>query len=117
VTWSLDFTRNPERIAALAELNARTSLRYDGTTPHAATLSVQAAPRTVLAGARFSGGPGREDEAREAWAFEMKAYFHRGVGEPPVITSYDGGVYTVIGLITTTHPGDHPDEQGIVWFT
>jgi hypothetical protein len=38
------------------------------------------------------------------------------VGEQPVVT-YAGGVYTVIGLITTTHPGDHPKADGIVWFT
>lgn len=113
MTWSLDFARNPERIASLTELYAITPLRFDGTTPH----GLCTAPRDVLAGARFRGGPGREEEARKAWAFEMKAYFHRGVGEPPVVTSYDGGVYTVIGLITTTHPGDQPDEQGIVWFT
>jgi hypothetical protein len=46
----------------------------------------------------------------------MKAYFKRGVGEPPVVT-YAGGVYTVVGLIQTTHPGDRPKPDGIVWFT
>jgi len=62
-------------------------------------------PRLVTAVFRFSGGPGREEEAAEAWAFELTYYFLRGVGEQPVVT-YDAGVYTVSGLMQTTHPGD-----------
>jgi hypothetical protein len=58
----------------------------------------------------------REREAAEALAFEMKAYFLRGTGEQPDVT-YANGTYEVTGLITTTHPGDRPDEHGIVWFT
>lgn len=110
--WSLDFARNPARVASLMKLNAETTYRYDGTGPAPWGTATQ----LVLAGARFTGTPGREAEAAEAWAFEMKAYFHRGVGEPPKVT-YDCGTYTVIGLIQTTHPGDHPGKDGIVWFT
>jgi hypothetical protein len=73
-------------------------------------------PRLLRAGARFTGGPGREREAAEAWAFEMKTYFKRGVGEQPHV-AYENGVYAVTGLIQTTHPGDHPDTEGTVWFT
>lgn len=111
MTWSLDFALDPARVAVLSEPSALP--RWDGTGP-----SVPGAtePRLVNAGARFTGSPGREREAAEAWAFEMKAYFKRGVGEQPVVT-YAGGVYTVVGLIQTTHPGDHPKADGIVWFT
>ena len=34
-----------------------------------------------------------------------RQYFLRGVGEAPAVT-YDAGVYTVSGLMQTTHPGD-----------
>ena len=115
MTWSLDFALDSARVATPTELNATSALpRWDGIgSPggHGAT-----EPRLVCAGARFTGGPGREREAAEAWAFEMKAYFKRGVGEPPVVT-YANGTYTVIGLIQTTHPGDRPKPDGIVWFT
>jgi hypothetical protein len=111
MTWSLDFARNPARVAALSEPSALP--RWDGIGPSATGATE---PRLVRAGARFAGGPGREREAAEAWAFEMKAYFKRGVGEQPLVT-YERGTYTVIGLIQTTHPGDHPKPDGIVWFT
>lgn len=61
--------------------------------------------RVVIAVARFSGGPGRKAEAAEAWAFELTYYFLRRVGEQPQV-SYENGVYTCTGLMTTTHPGD-----------
>lgn len=67
--------------------------------------SWQTEPRNVLAVCRFRGGPDREQEAAEAWAFELTYYFHRGVGEAPQV-DYADGVYTVTGLMTTTHPGD-----------
>ena len=63
--------------------------------------------RLVTAVTRFSGGPGREREAAEAWAFELTYYFKRGVGEQPVVTyDADAGVYTCTGLMATTHPYD-----------
>lgn len=55
--------------------------------------------------ARFAGGPGREREAAEAWAFELTYYFLRRAGEQPQVT-YENGIYTVTGLMTTSHPGD-----------
>jgi hypothetical protein len=67
--------------------------------------SLRTEPKLVTAVFRFYGRPGREREAAEAWAFELTYYFLRGVGEPPVV-SYDAGVYTVSGLMQTTHPGD-----------
>ena len=112
MAWSLAFARDPERVARLTEMDAQESIRWDGTGD--TVLAVP--PRQVLASAQFTGAPGREQAAAEAWAFEMKVYFHRGVGEPPVVT-YDGGVYTVTGLIQTTHPGDVPGPDGIVRFT
>jgi hypothetical protein len=111
MTWSLDFARDPARVAALSEQSALP--RWDGIGPSGMGATE---PRLVRAAARFAGVPGREQDAAEAWAFEMKAYFKRGVGEPPAVT-YAGGVYTVIGLIQTTHPGDRPKADGIVWFT
>lgn len=113
MTWSLDFARHPERIAALTESTALGSVRWDGI---GSSEGMGTEPRLLRAGARFAGGPGREREAAEAWAFEMKVYFKRGVGEQPHVT-YENGVYTVTGLIQTTHPGDHPDAEGTVWFT
>lgn len=62
-------------------------------------------PRNVQAVFRFSGGPGRGEEAARAWAFELTYYFCRGVGEQPSVI-YEDGVYSVTGLMTTTHPGD-----------
>ena len=118
MSWSLAFARDPERVATLTELNAQECIRWDGT-GNAVTdggLVFDTPPRQVLARAQFTGPPGQQQEAAEAWAFEMKAYFHRGVGEPPVVT-YEGGVYTVTGLIQTTHPGDIPGPDGIVRFT
>jgi len=112
MTWSLDFARDPARVAYLSEPSALP--RWDGIGPSEGWGATE--PRQVRAGAQFTGRPGREREAAEAWAFEMTAYFKRGVGEQPVV-SYAGGVYTVIGLIQTTHPGDHPKPDGIVWFT
>jgi hypothetical protein len=76
----------------------------------AAVRGVMTAPRQVTASARFRGGPGREGEAAAAWAFELTYYFTRGVGEPPRV-SYEDGIYTVTGLIQTTHPGDGPDNS------
>jgi hypothetical protein len=114
MTWSLDFARDPARVATLTARSESALPRWDGTGSSGGTGATE--PRLVNAGARFTGGPGREQEAAEAWAFEMKAYFKRGVGEQPRVT-YASGVYTVIGLIQTTHPGDHPKPDGIVWFT
>lgn len=105
--WSIDFALDTDRIARLTEVRARLPRFDDARAPDA---------RHVLAGAWFTGAPGREREAAEAWASEMKVYFARGVGEQPVVT-YADGTYTVVGLITTSHPGDHPDQSGIVWFT
>lgn len=65
----------------------------------------QTEPRNVVAIFCFRGGPGREQEAAEAWAFELTYYFTRGVGEPPAVV-YRDGVYIVTGLMQTTHPGD-----------
>lgn len=113
MAWSLDFCLSLERAAILKELNASALPRWDGTAPTGGWGATE--PRLVLAGARFSGGPGREREAAEAWAFELKAYFKRGVGEQPEVIFADG-VYTVTGLMQTTHPGDHPGADGIVWF-
>jgi hypothetical protein len=79
-------------------------------------------PRQVTAVMRFRGGPGREDDAARAWAFELTYYFTRGTGEPPQVTWADG-VYTVTGLMQTTHPYDQPvtlfnrDEPGSLDFT
>lgn len=112
MTWSLDFARDPARVAALSEPSALP--RWDGKGQGGGWGETE--PRLVLAGAQFTGTPGREREAAEAWAFEMAAYFKRGVGEQPEVT-YSGGVYTVVGMIQTTHPGDHPKADGIVWFT
>lgn len=111
--WKLDFARDSDRIARLTRLQEEYPfIRWDGTME-----APGAAPaRCMLAGAWFWGDPGREQEAAEAWAFEMKVYFKRGVGEPPVVEYEDGG-YTVTGLITTTHPGDQPGEDGILWFS
>jgi hypothetical protein len=68
-------------------------------------------PRNVLAVFKFRGAPGREQEAAEAWAFELTYYFLRGVGEAPKVEFQPGitdryGVYTCTGLMTTTHPYD-----------
>jgi hypothetical protein len=74
-------------------------------------------PRVVIAICQFRGGPGREAEAAEAWAFELTYYFTRGVGEPPEVT-YSDGVYTCKGLMTTTHPGDRDPtwfDEGRPW--
>lgn len=66
------------------------------------------AGRVATAVMRFSGTPDRETEAAEAWAFELKIYFKRRVGEQPKVV-YSDGVYTCTGLMTTSHPGDHGD--------
>lgn len=68
-------------------------------------LAMSVPPRTVRAVMTFAGTPGREREAAEAWAFELTYYFTRAVGEQPEVT-YEDGVYTCTGLMTTTHPGD-----------
>jgi hypothetical protein len=113
--WSLDFSLNAERVARLTGLGATSALpRWDGIGPSGGWGATE--PRLVHAGAMFTGGPGREREAAEAWAFELKVYFKRGVREQPAVT-YEHGVYTVVGLIQTTHPGDRPRPDGIVWFT
>jgi hypothetical protein len=111
MTWSLDFVRDPARVAALSKPSALP--RWDGI---GSSEGMGTEPRLMRAGAWFTGGPGREREAAEAWAFEMKAYFKRGVGEQPQVT-YANGTYTVIGLIQTTHPGDRPRADGVAWFT
>jgi hypothetical protein len=59
----------------------------------------------VIAIMRFYGGPGRERDAAEAWAFEITYYYLRSVGEQPAV-EYTDGVYTVSGMMTTTHPCD-----------
>lgn len=110
MTWDLAYCRDAERVANLTELN-RDRDRFDGTTGG----GWQGPLRHVVASAQFAGPAEQEREAAEAWAFEMKNYFLRGVGEPPVVTWKDG-VYTVTGLISTTHPGDRPGPDGIVRF-
>jgi hypothetical protein len=81
-------------------------------------MSVKTEIRNVIAVTRFRGGPGREREAAEAWAFELTYYFKRGIGEPPQVT-YAGGVYTCRGIMQTTHPGDRDvtvfDEGAPPW--
>lgn len=64
------------------------------------------APRLVTAVLRYHDGPGLEQLAAEAWAFDLTYYFTRGVGEAPQV-EYEDGVYTMTGLMQTTHPGDH----------
>jgi hypothetical protein len=113
MTWSLDFVRDPKRIAVLTDASLSPLPRWDGRSSGGWGATE---PRLVNSGCQFSAGPGREQEAAEAWAFEMKAYFKRGVGEPPAV-AYAAGVYSVTGLIQTTHPGDRPGPDGIVWFT
>lgn len=61
--------------------------------------------RNVIAVCRFRGAPGRERQAAEAWAFELKYYFGRRVGEQPQVV-YEDGIYTVTGLMSTSHPHD-----------
>jgi hypothetical protein len=68
-------------------------------------VSVKTEVRNVIAVTRFRGTPGREQEAAEAWAFELTYYFLRGIGEPPQVT-YQDGIYTCRGIMQTTHPGD-----------
>jgi hypothetical protein len=110
MTWSLDYVLDPKRKIDLALAGLETP-RFDGTSP-----GDDEQPRQVRAGAQLAGGPGRELDAAQAWAFELGTYFRRGIeGQPQVM--YAGGVYTVIGPIRTTHPGDHPDPRGVVWFT
>lgn len=70
---------------------------------------VRVPARNVIAVYRFSGGPGRETEAAEAWAFEITYFFLRGVGEQPIV-AYADRVYTVSGLMTTTYPYDRAPE-------
>ncbi len=74
--------------------------------------------RQVTAICQFRGGPGREQEAAEAWAFELTYYFLRGVGEAPQVT-YEDGIYTCTGLMQATHPGDDGDlvefDKGEPW--
>jgi len=67
----------------------------------------QTAPRTVTAIAYFSGEPGRDQDVALAWAFELKYEYARGVDDPPTVT-YSDGIYTVSGIIRTTHPADAP---------
>lgn len=69
--------------------------------------AIQTEPRIVTAILQFTGPPGMEAEAADAWAFELTYFFTRGVGEAPVV-EYENGVYTVSGPIQTTHPHD-PD--------
>ena len=69
--------------------------------------SLMTEPRQVTAVMQFRGEPEQEARAAEAWAFDLTYYFTRGVGEAPSV-SYENGIYTVTGLIQTTHPGD-PD--------
>ena len=112
--WSLDFTRDPRRVTFLESLHVKDPPpRWDGSEEPS---RLQVPAHDVLAGMRFTGSPGREDEAARAWAFELKVYFLRGVGEQPQV-SHDGSVYTVVGLMRTTHPWDTPGEDGIVWFS
>lgn len=116
MSWDLDWALNETRAERLAELGGADTrdVRWDGIGDHYG-LGVDP-PRNVLARAHFRGRPGREDDAARAWAMELKNYFKRGVGEPPVVT-YASGVYQVTGLIQTTHPGDRPNAEGIVIFT
>lgn len=74
-------------------------------------MTMETEPRNVIAVTRFRGGPGRQQEAAEAWAFELTHYFTRGVGERPDV-QYSDGVYTCTGLMTTTHPFD----RDVTWF-
>jgi len=91
----------------MAELTA-----YGNEALRAGVRALMTPPRVVTAVARFRAGPGREDEAAGAWAFEITYYFTRAVGEAPAVTYAPGwpgepGVYTCTGLMQTTHPGDH----------
>jgi hypothetical protein len=63
------------------------------------------AVRTVAV-MRFSGAPGRDKDAALAWGFELKYYFMRGVGETPPSVTWEDGVYTCAGMMTTSHPHD-----------
>jgi len=130
MTWSLAFVRNPQRIASLQQMRWEWP-RWDGenrlvirslrSDELASGITSPPRPpeevRTVLAGARFEGAPGQEAEAAAAWASELNLYFCRGLTSIPPEVTYADGVYTVIGFIKTTHPGDHPDADGIAWFT
>lgn len=64
----------------------------------------------VIAIMRFYGEPGRERDAAEAWAFEITYYYLRCVGEQPAVV-YQNGIYTVSGMMTTTHPGDRAETD------
>lgn len=114
--WNLDYCTNQARIDYLQNLQAEhpNQTRWDGISGNTNPYATE--PRCILAQCQFEGGPGRDTEAAQAWAFELKHYFKRGVGEQPTVT-YDNGVYTVIGLIQTTHPHDHTDHRGIAVFT
>lgn len=77
-------------------------------------LGIHTEPRNVYATCRFRAGPGRFEEAAEAWAFELTYYFLRGVGEAPVVQYFpegpETGVYVCTGLMQTTHPGDRDES-------
>jgi hypothetical protein len=66
-----------------------------------------AGSRQVTAVARFRAGPGREQQAAQAWAAELTWCFARGTGEEPAVRyDPDEGIYTVTGTIRTTYPFD-----------
>ena len=77
----------------------------DSTALREGVAALQTPVRQVTAVCRFRGGPGREAEAAEAWAFELVYYFTRAVSERPQV-EYADGIYTCTGLMQTTHPGD-----------
>ena len=63
---------------------------------HAGVAALMTPVRQVTAVMRFSGSPGRDDEAAEAWAFELTCYFLRGVSERPQVTYADGTGETIL---------------------
>lgn len=109
--WAVDEARH-ERLIALHE--AAATAFWDGQRDSQGLGTAE--PRLLHAQCQFRGGPGREADAAKGWAWELGTYFKRGIGEPPVVT-YADGIYTVVGLMQTTHPNDHPNADGIVVFT
>ena len=70
------------------------------------------APRLVTAVLRFHDGPGLEQLAADAWAFELTYYFTRGVGERPRV-EYEDGVYTLTILPTAEAGGFQRSPAGV----
>jgi hypothetical protein len=102
-----DFYAADRQVVAGPDIDALDPGGRDQDALRSAVASLQSPARQVIAVARIAGPPGREADAAEAWAFELTYYFTRGVGEPPAV-SYADSIYTVTGLIQTTHPHDQP---------